>query len=65
MTPADLNTYLVWHSIRSDALALCLGVAPRTVRSWLNGDRAIPAPVVKLLKLVDDGILTFEQIATA
>lgn len=65
MTPDQLETFQAHHRVSNAALADALGVAPRTVRSWLIGDRAIPAPVVKLLKLVDDGILTFEQIATA
>jgi len=65
MTPADLHAFLARHEITSNALALCLGVAGRTVRSWLTEDRAIPEPVCKLLSLVDQGILTFEQIATA
>ena len=65
MTPADLHAFLARHNTTSNALALCLGVASRTVRSWLIGERAIPEPVCKLLALIDKGQLTFEQIATA
>lgn len=65
MTPADLHAFLARHNTTSNALASCLGVAGRTVRSWLFGDRAIPEPVCKLLSLIDKGQLTFEQIATA
>jgi DNA-binding transcriptional regulator YiaG len=65
MTPADLQSFLARHKTSGADLAVCLGVAGRTIRSWLIGDRKIPEPVCKLLSLVDQGILTFEQIATA
>jgi DNA-binding transcriptional regulator YiaG len=65
MTPADLHAFLARHNTTSNALASCLGVAGRTVRAWLTGERTIPAPVSKLLALLDAGALTFEQIATA
>jgi len=65
MTPADLHAFLARHNTTSNALALCLGVAGRTVRSWLTGERAIPEPVCKILALIDQRQLTFEQIATA
>jgi DNA-binding transcriptional regulator YiaG len=65
MTPADLYAFLERHIITNNQLAKGVGVAPRTVRSWLIGDRKIPEPVCKLLSLVDQGQLTFEQIATA
>lgn len=65
MTPADLHAFLARHNVTSNALASCLGVAGRTVRSWLIGERQIPLPITKLLSMIDKGILTFEQIATA
>lgn len=65
MTPADLHAFLARHNTNSNALALCLGVAGRTVRSWLTGERQIPLPITKVLRMIDKGELTFEQIATA
>jgi DNA-binding transcriptional regulator YiaG len=65
MTPADLHAFLERHVITNNQLAKGVGVAPRTVRSWLTGERKVPEPVCKLLSLVDQSILTFEQIATA
>ncbi len=51
MTPDELKAHgqrLYGHRWQTK-LAVAVGVAPRTVRRWAKGDRAIPEPVVRLI----------------
>ncbi len=50
MTPKQLRAALKRLALTQVAVADSLGVAARTVRTWLKGTRAIPEPVVRLLQ---------------
>lgn len=39
-----------------------LGVGDRTIRSWLTGERAVPEPVAKLLRLITAGRVSVETV---
>jgi DNA-binding transcriptional regulator YiaG len=49
MTPTRLRAALKRLGLTQVAAAHALGVAPRTVRQWLAGDRRIPEPAARLL----------------
>lgn len=54
MTPAQFHTLLIEHGLDQPGqieAAKALGVHPRTVRHWLNGDRHIPLMVTRLFEL--------------
>ena len=50
MTPKLLRAALKRLGLTQVAAADALGVAARTVRTWLQGTRAIPEPAVRLLQ---------------
>jgi len=52
MTRIQLRTLLIEHGLNQREAAQLLGVAVRTVRSWLHGDRAIPGTVVQFFRLL-------------
>jgi len=51
MTPRQLRTTLKRLGLTQVAAGHALGVAPRTVRHWVGGDRRIPEPVARLLRV--------------
>jgi len=54
MTPVQFRTLLIEHGLDQPGqveAARTLGVHPRTVRHWLEGDRAIPLMVTRLFEL--------------
>lgn len=51
MIPAQLRAALKRLGLTQVAAAQVIGVAPRTVRQWLAGDRRIPEPAARLLAL--------------
>jgi DNA-binding transcriptional regulator YiaG len=49
MTPKQLRAALRRLGLSQVAAADALGVAARTVRTWLKGTRAMPEPAARLL----------------
>ena len=52
MTPADLSATLARLGISQAEAARLLGVTPGAVTRWVQGKRAVPGPVVRLLKYI-------------
>jgi len=50
MTPKQLDTILKANGETRTAFALRIGVTPRTVRRWLNGQHPIPQWLENILK---------------
>jgi DNA-binding transcriptional regulator YiaG len=65
MTAAELSAHLTAQQISAEYLARVLGVSGRAVRMWLAGDRAVPEPVAKLVRLVDSGAVTHAAVERA
>lgn len=65
MTPVELSAHLAAHKISAEYLARVLGVSGRAVRMWLAGDRAVPEPVVKLVRLINSGVVTHAAVERA
>jgi DNA-binding transcriptional regulator YiaG len=63
MTGDDLAHALEGLKLTQTGLARALGVAPRTVRVWIA--KAPPAPVAKLVRLLQAGRFTLEDLASA
>jgi DNA-binding transcriptional regulator YiaG len=65
MTPTDLRTILQHLGLTQAGAAAVLGVSERSVRAWADGFRNIPEPAVKLLRLMDAGVVTARQVSAA
>lgn len=52
MTPAELRTAIETLGLSIEGFARASRCGSRTVRHWLAGTRAIPGPVVTLVKLL-------------
>ena len=65
MTHADFRSTLQRLDLSQTGASRCLGVADRTIRSWLTGERSVPEPVAKLLRLMASGAVTAEQVEAA
>lgn len=65
MTPADFRSCLSRLGLSQTGASRVLGVADRTIRSWLTGERAVPEPVAKLVRLMASGAVTAEQVEEA
>jgi DNA-binding transcriptional regulator YiaG len=63
MTGDDLAHALEALKLTQTGLARALGVEPRTVRYWIA--KAPPAPVAKLVRLVQAGRITIDELAAA
>lgn len=51
MTPKQLRQVLIKLGLTQISGARALGVAPRTMRQWIAGDRRIAEPVARLLSI--------------
>lgn len=60
MTPAELRAILARLGLSQVRAAHCLGISDRAIRMWLDGDRVIPQPIARILRMADRG-----QIALA
>lgn len=65
MTHADFRSTLQRLGLSQTGASRVLGVADRTIRSWLTGERSVPEPVAKLLRLMATGAVTTEQVEAA
>lgn len=65
MHPQELRTILQHLSLTQAGVAAVLGVSERAVRAWIAGYRNIPVAEQKLLRLMQDGTLTAEQVQRA
>ena len=45
--------------------AAMLGVSDRAIRMWASGDRAVPEPVAKILRLVAAGQISAAAVSAA
>ena len=56
MTPAEFKSIRHALGLSAQGLARTLGVSGgRTVRRWEAGDRDIPGPAIKLMRLLERG----------
>lgn len=53
MTADQLRAFRLSQGLGTPAFARALGVKPSTVVRWENGDRAIPAPVALLVRILE------------
>lgn len=65
MTPADFRSCLQRLGLSQTGASRVLGVSDRAVRQWIAGDRSVPEPVAKLLRLMDAGAVTPAQVGAA
>lgn len=65
MTPADFRSTLQRLGLSQTGASRILGVADRTIRSWLTGERSVPEPVAKLMRLMASGAVSKEVVEAA
>ena len=65
MTPADFRSALQRLGLSQTGASRILGVADRTIRSWLTGERSVPEPVAKLMRLMASGAVSKEVVEAA
>lgn len=53
MNATELRAALARHNVTAADLASIVGITPRAVRYWLEGERPIPAHVWLLCRLLD------------
>jgi DNA-binding transcriptional regulator YiaG len=53
MTPTEIRTHRAALGMTQGQFARLVGVEARTWRHWENGDRTMPEPVVRLLRLAE------------
>jgi hypothetical protein len=64
-TAAEFKTWKLRHGTTGARLALLCGVEPRTVRQWLSGDRRMPLPCWRLLRILLGDITPADAISEA
>jgi DNA-binding transcriptional regulator YiaG len=65
MTADQLRDIIESLGITHAGAARTLGVAVRTMRYWLAGEREIPTAAVILLRLLDRNKVTFRDVTDA
>lgn len=65
MTHTDFRRTIENLGLSQAGVSRILGVSDRAVRMWIAGDRSIPEPVAKLLRLLASGALTVDQVQDA
>lgn len=65
MTPTDFRSIIEGLHLTQMEASRVLGVSGRAVRAWIAGDRAIPEPLAKLLRLLASGAVTVDQVRDA
>lgn len=65
MTPAQFRFALSRLGLTQVGAARLLGIDPRTARRYALGEREIPSPTAKLLRLAVAGKITPEDIEAA
>lgn len=65
MSPTDFRHTIESLGLTQAGVSRILGVSDRAVRMWIAGDRAVPEPVAKLLRLIASGALSPDQVRDA
>lgn len=65
MTPADFSSALSRLALSQSGAAAVLGVSDRALRMWISGDRAVPEPVAKLMRLMVAGKVSPDDVRAA
>lgn len=65
MNSIELRGLVMAIGLTQDKLSSLIGVSPRTLRSWLQGEASVPGPAVRLLRLYADGQVTYREIEIA
>ena len=55
MKPSHFHQIRVKHDLTMDQLAVFLGLTKAAVSRYESGNRPIPGPVARLMKLLDEG----------
>ena len=64
MKPAHFHQIRVKHDLTMDQLAVFLGVTKAAVSRYESGNRPIPGPVARLMKLLEEeGEIFYHKIA--
>lgn len=65
MTATDFRNTLASLGLSQSEASRVLGVTSRAVRMWVAGDRAVPEPLAKLVKLLASGKVTVDDVRDA
>ena len=65
MTPTQLRAILDRLGLSQLGAGRLLGTGERTPRRWASGESEVPSPVAIILRLLDAGVVTAEQIDAA
>jgi len=62
LTPDELRALIKQLGLPQTRVAQCLGIERRTVVYWLSGERAIPEPIARILRLAAAGRINLNEL---
>lgn len=65
MTPDDFRATLRSLGLTQAEASAVLGVSDRAIRAWMTGERTVPIPLAKLMRLIASGVITPDQARNA
>jgi len=65
MTATDFRATLASLGLSQSEASRVFGVSDRAVRMWVAGDRAVPEPLAKLVKLLASGKVIVDDVRDA
>lgn len=65
MSPAEFRNIIEGLHLTQMEASRVFGVSGRAIRAWIAGDRAIPEPLAKLLRLLASGAVSVDQVRDA
>ena len=65
MTPTEFKRIMDSLGLTQTGASRVFGVSDRAIRSWLTGERSIPEPLAKLLRLVVTGKVSVDDVRDA
>jgi DNA-binding transcriptional regulator YiaG len=65
MTPTEFRRIMDSLGLTQTGVSSVFGISDRAIRAWLTGERGIPEPLAKLLRLVVAGKVSVDDVRDA
>jgi hypothetical protein len=63
MTKQEFRRFLARYNLPQERAGILLGTSKRSGQAYATGERAIPGPVAKLVRLIMTGKVTIKEVA--